>query len=79
MRVRRDIAIDITESVQLLVCFVALRSMPDMPKLEHYNVDAMRSKAAAALATQNDAANARARPRLVHVHARAIRRVERTV
>lgn len=79
MRVRRDIAIDITESVQLLVCFAALRSMPDMPKLEHYNVDAMRSKAAAALATQNDAANARARPRLVHVHARAIRRVERTV
>ena len=64
MRFRRDIAIDITESVQLLVCFRALRSMPVMPKLEHYNVDAMRSKAAAALATQADAANARARPRL---------------
>ena len=28
MRFRRDIAIDITESVQLLVCFAALRSMP---------------------------------------------------
>ena len=28
MRVRRDIAIDITESVQLLVRFNALRSMP---------------------------------------------------
>ena len=64
MRFRRDIAIDITESVQLLVCFAALRSMPDMPKLEHYNVDAMRSMAAAALATQAAAANARARPRL---------------
>ena len=51
MRVRRDIAIDITESVQLLNCFAALRSMPVMPKLEHYNVDAMRSMAAAALAT----------------------------
>ena len=37
MRVRRDIAIDITESVQLLVRFNALRSMPFMPKLEHYN------------------------------------------
>ena len=34
MRFRRDIAIDITESVQLLVCFAALRSMPVMPKLE---------------------------------------------
>ena len=33
MRVRRDIAIDITESVQLLVRFNALRSMPVMPKL----------------------------------------------
>ena len=64
MRVRRDIAIDITESVQLLVRFNALRSMPVMPKLEHYNVDAMRSMAAAALATQAAAANARARPRL---------------
>ena len=50
MCVRRDIAIDITELVQLLVRFNALRSMPVMPKLEHYNVDAMRSKAAAALA-----------------------------
>ena len=79
MRFRRHNAIDITESVQLLVCFVALRSMPDMPKLEHYNVDAMRSMAAAALATQADAANARARPRLVRVHARAVQRVERTV
>ena len=39
MRFRRDIAIDITESVQLLVCFAALRSMPVMPKLEHYDVD----------------------------------------
>ena len=64
MRVRRDIAIDITESVQLLVRFNALRSMPVMPKLEYYNVDAMRSMAAAALATQAAAANARARPRL---------------
>ena len=64
MRVRRDIAIDITESVQLLVRFNALRSMPVMPKLEHYNVDALRSMAAAALATQAAAANARARPRL---------------
>ena len=36
MRARRDIAIDITESVQLLVRFNALRSMPVMPKLEHY-------------------------------------------
>ena len=63
MRVRRDIAIDITESVQLLVRFNALRSMPVMPKLEHYNQNAMRSMAAAALATQA-AANARARPRL---------------
>ena len=35
MCVRRDIAIDITESVQLLVSFNALRSMPVMPKLEH--------------------------------------------
>ena len=51
MRVRRDIAIDITESVQLLVRFNALRSMPVMPKLEHYNQNAMRSMAAAALAT----------------------------
>ena len=50
MRVRRDIAIDITESVQLLVRFNALRSMPFMPKLEHYNQNAMRSMAAAALA-----------------------------
>ena len=58
MRFRRDIAIDITESVQLLVCFAALRSMPVMPKLEHYNVDALRSMAAAALATQAAAANA---------------------
>ena len=41
MRVRRDIAIDITESVQLLVRFNALRSMPVMPKLEHYNQNAM--------------------------------------
>ena len=64
MRVRRDIAIDITESVQLLVRFNALRSMPVMPKLEHYNVDAMHAMAAAALATQAAAANARARPRL---------------
>ena len=46
MRVRRVIAIDITESVQLLVRFNALRSMPVMPKLEHYNQNAMRSKAA---------------------------------
>ena len=37
MRVRQDIAIDITESVQLLVRFNALRSMPVMPKLERYN------------------------------------------
>ena len=43
MRVRRDIAIDITESVQLLVRFNALRSMPVMPKLEHYNQNARRS------------------------------------
>ena len=50
MRFRRDIAIDITESVQLLVRFNALRSMPVMPKLEHYNQNAMRSMAAAALA-----------------------------
>ena len=64
MRVRRDIAIDITESVQLLVHFNALRSMPVMPKLVHYNQNAMRSMAAAALATQAAAANARARPRL---------------
>ena len=64
MRFRRDIAIDITESVQLLVRFNALRSMPFMPKLEHYNQNAMRSMAAAALATQATAANARARPRL---------------
>ena len=64
MRVRRDIAIDITESVQLLVRFNALRSMPVMPKLEHYNQNAMRSMAAAAWATQAAAANARARPRL---------------
>ena len=64
MRVRRDIAIDITESVQLLVHVNALRSMPVMPKLEHYNVDALLSMAAAALATQAAAANARARPRL---------------
>ena len=60
MRVRRDIAIDITESVQLLVRYNALRSMPVMPKLEHYNQNAMRSMAAAALATQAAAANARA-------------------
>ena len=45
MRFRRDIAIDITESVQLLVRFNSLRSMPVMPKLEHYNVDAMRAMA----------------------------------
>ena len=64
MRARRDIAIDITESVQLLVRINALRSMPNMPKLEHYNQNAMRSMAAAALATQAAAANARARPRL---------------
>ena len=64
MRVRRDIAIDITESVQLLVRFNALRSMPVMPKLEHYNQNAMHAMAAAALATQAAAANARARPRL---------------
>ena len=64
MRVRRDIAIDITDSVQLLVRFNALRSTPFMPKLEHYNQNAMRSMAAAALATQAAAANARARPRL---------------
>ena len=57
-------AIDITESVQLLVCFAALRSMPVMPNLEHYNVDAMHAMAAAALATQAAAANARPRPRL---------------
>ena len=43
MRFRRDIAIDITESVQLLVCIAALRSMPNMPKLEHDNVDAMQT------------------------------------
>ena len=54
MRVRRDIAIDITESVHLLVRFNALRSMPVMPKLEHYNVDAMHAIAAAALATKAD-------------------------
>ena len=48
----------------LLVCFAALRSMPVMPKLEHYNVDAMHAMVAAALATKADAANARARPRL---------------
>ena len=48
MRFRRDIAIDITESMQPLVCFAALRSMPVMPKLEHYNQNAMRSTAAAA-------------------------------
>ena len=59
MRARRDIAIDITESVQLLVCFAALQSMPVMPKLEHYNQNAMRSMAAAALATQAAAANAK--------------------
>ena len=35
-----------------------------MPKLERYNQNAMRSMAAAALATQAAAANARARPRL---------------
>ena len=64
MRVRRDFAIDITESVQLLVRLNALRSMPVMPKLEHYNVNAMHAMAAAALATQAAAANARARPRL---------------
>ena len=64
MRVRQDIAIDITESVHLLVRFKTLRSMPVMPKLEHYNVDAMHATAAAALATQAAAANARARPRL---------------
>jgi len=64
MRVRQDIAIDITESVELLVRFNALRSMPVMPKLERYNQNAMRSTAAAALATQAAAANARARPRL---------------
>ena len=64
MRFRRDIAIDITESVQLLVHVNALRSMPVMPKLEHYNVDALRSMAAAALAAQAAAANARAQPRL---------------
>ena len=38
--------------------------MPVMPKLEHYNQNAMRSMAAAALATKAAAANARARPRL---------------
>ena len=64
MRARRDIAIEITESVQLLVRINALRSMPNMPKLEHYNQNAMRSMAAAALAIQAAAANARARPRL---------------
>ena len=64
IRVRRDIAIDITEAGQLLVRFNALRSTPVMPKLEHYNQNAMRSMAAAALATQAAAANARARPRL---------------
>ena len=31
--------------------------MPVMPKLEHYNQNAMRSMAAAALATQAAAAN----------------------
>ena len=41
MRFRRDIAIDITESVQLLVRFNALRSMLVMPKLEHYNQNTM--------------------------------------
>ncbi len=46
MRFRRDIAIDITESMQPLVCFAALRSMPVMPKLgEHCNVDAMHAMA----------------------------------
>ena len=65
MRFRREGHCDrLTESVQLLVRFNALRSMPVMPKLEHYNVDALRSMAAAALATQAAAANARARPRL---------------
>ena len=64
MRVRRDIAKDITESAHLLIRFNALRSIPFMPKLEHYNVDAMHAMAAAALATQAAAANARARPRL---------------
>ena len=63
-RFRRDIAIDITKSVQLLVHVNALRLMPVMPKLEHYNVDALLSMAEAALATQAAAANARARPRL---------------
>ena len=38
--------------------------MPVTRKLEHYNVDAMHAMAAAALATQAAAANARARPRL---------------
>ena len=50
--------------MQLLVRFNALRSMPVMPKLEHYNQNAMRSMAAAALATQAAAANAGAWPRL---------------
>ena len=63
MRFRRDIAIDITESMQLLVCFAALRSMPVMPKLEHYNQNAMRSIAAAALATQAAAQQMRERGR----------------
>ena len=58
MRVRRDIAIDITESVQLLVRFNALRSMPFMLS-SSTTTNAMRSMAAAALATQAAAANAR--------------------
>ena len=68
MRFRREIAIDITESVQLLVCFRALRSMPVMPKLEHYNQNVMRSTAAAALATCATV-RASALPRAIHGHA----------
>ena len=47
--------------VQLLVCFNVIDALP---KLEHYNQNAMRSMAAAALATQAAATNARARPLL---------------
>ena len=39
MRIRQNVAIDVTESVQLLVRFTVLRSMPVMPKLEHYDID----------------------------------------
>ena len=45
MRFRRDIAIDITESVQLLVCFAALRSMPVMHQSAPKCPSAERSRA----------------------------------